>query len=824
MLSMLSMVQRASRLMALCGATSAPRRFRRGEVPERPIRLSAWLLVRVIGGLALLPMAGLLPAQTPLDEEAPWPRVRSTNGNKVTLYVPQVERWTSNWFSARAAVEVKLAGAKKDLLGVVWFDARGSVDFSNRLVTLDRLEISRGRFPEAADSGSNALAAVREVLPSGARTVSLDYLITALGFVQAAARQGPGGLKHTPPEILWATNRTVLVLVDGEPLRRAIPDTALERVVNTPAFLVYDKGSASFYLSGDERWFTAVTLKGPWSLAQQLPGEVAALLPAPTNAPPAARAEPPPRIIVSTTPAELLMTGGLPDFQPIRGTALQYAADTDSQLFFHTTEREAYLLISGRWYKAKSLNGPWNHVAPGDLPADFAKIPSGSPQAIVLASVPGTPQAELAVVANSVPTTATVSRRDARIEIGYDGEPQFKPIEGTQMKYAVNAQQPVILAGGKYYALDNGVWFVAEAPAGPWSVATEVPEEVYTIPPSSPVYYATFARVYQATDEEVEVGYTAGYQGAYEDEGTVVYGTGYDYEPWEGDEYYGWGWTWGYNYAYVPWYQWWVWRPWWNPPGGLRAAVIENIYDRWQGRNGITHYDGGAIRAAIPQGSGVFGGHPALYGRHWPSAPSAPSARSALSAGSAASSASAASARSATSARSALSAPQAPPANALALNPYARPESAIRAGEIPRGAQALSSVRQAPGSGRDLYASPDGGIYQRRNEGWYRKQAGGGWSFYAPTQGTIDRTAAARGAQQVGAGTLYRPTAAQGQGTARTGMAANRVPNAGGEARAQEVAALERQYYARSVAQMRAQNARASGNFSRPARPARSRR
>jgi hypothetical protein len=121
---------------------------------------------------------------------------------------------------------------------------------------------------------------------------------------------------------------------------------------------------------------------------------------------------------------------------------LQYAADTDSQLFFHTTDREAYLLISGRWFKAKSLEGPWTHVAPRDLPADFVKIPPGSAQAVVLASVPNTRQAELAVLANSVPTTATVSRRDTAIQLSYDGEPKFKPIEGTHMSYAVNAQLP----------------------------------------------------------------------------------------------------------------------------------------------------------------------------------------------------------------------------------------------------------------------------------------------------------------------------------------------------------------------------------------------
>ena len=381
------------------------------------------------GTIAVALAARFLAAQTPVDEEAPWPRVRSTNGHSVTLHLPQVERWTTNWFSARAAVEVKQAEAKADLFGVVWFEAHGTVDQADRRVVLDRLEITKARFPEAPDNGSNALALVREVFPSGARTVSLDYLITALGFEQAAAREGPSGLKHTPPDLIWATNNTVLILIDGEPVLCPIPDTTFERVVNTPALLVRDKTTATIYLAGDGRWFAAGSLKGPWSLAQNPPAEVAALASAPTSDSPAQSESPAPRIIVRTSPTELLVTAGLPDFRPVRGTVLYYAADSDSQLFLHNTTRALYLLLSGRWYKAKSLNGPWSHVAPYDLPADFARIPPGSPQAVVLASVPDTPQAELALLANSVPTTATVNRSEAKIQLAYDGDPQFKTIE-----------------------------------------------------------------------------------------------------------------------------------------------------------------------------------------------------------------------------------------------------------------------------------------------------------------------------------------------------------------------------------------------------------
>jgi hypothetical protein len=345
------------------------------------------------------------------------------------------------------------------------------------------------------------------------------------------------------------------------------------------------------------------------------------------------------------------------------------------------------------------------------------------------------------------------------------------------MSYAVNAQLPMVQLGTNYYAVDNAVWFVAASPTGPWEVATEVPEEIYTIPPSSPVYYATFVRVYDADDEKVEIGYTPGYTGSYEDDGTTVYGTGYDYEPYYGDDYYGWGWSWGYSYWYVPWYGWWFWNPWWNDRGGLRAAVIDNVYDRWQGRNGVTPHDGFAGAAGRAWQRQAYSGYPALYGRF-----QGPTRAVAW----------------------------APPASTLALNPYSRPQTPPRAGDLPHGAQLLSAVRQAPGGGRDLYASPDGNVYQRRNDGWYRRQAAGNWSFYAPTQGQVQRGQAggATGTQRSAAGGANRIASVPIAPTARAQGFRERAPDVGGEARAQEVAALERQYYARALGQTRTQNMR----------------
>ncbi len=93
------------------------------------------------------------------------------------------------------------------------------------------------------------------------------------------------------------------------------------------------------------------------------------------------------------------------------------------------------------------------------LPADFSKIPEGSPKDNVLASVAGTDAAREAVMDAQIPQTAKVDRKTANTSVTYDGEPQFKDIDGTSLQYAVNTPGSVVKYRGRYYTVDNGVWF-----------------------------------------------------------------------------------------------------------------------------------------------------------------------------------------------------------------------------------------------------------------------------------------------------------------------------------------------------------------------------
>jgi hypothetical protein len=141
----------------------------------------------------------------------------------------------------------------------------------------------------------------------------------------------------------------------------------------------------------------------------------------------------------------------------------------------------------------------------------------------VLASIPGSPQATEAVVANSTPQMATVARAVATTTPFFDGEPQLKAIEGTTMQYVVNTPGAVVqVTPTTFFTVDAGVWFVSNTVKGPYQVADKVAPEIYKIPASSPLYYVTFVHVYSSTDSTVTTGYTGGYTGAVTTTNNVV--------------------------------------------------------------------------------------------------------------------------------------------------------------------------------------------------------------------------------------------------------------------------------------------------------------
>ena len=95
-------------------------------------------------------------------------------------------------------------------------------------------------------------------------------------------------------------------------------------------------------------------------------------------------------IVVSTAPAEIIQSKGEATYKAIDGTSLSFVSNSTDNIFKDKNSSLIYILISGRWYKSSSLNGPWTYNEPDKLPADFSNIPQGSDKDEVLASVAGT--------------------------------------------------------------------------------------------------------------------------------------------------------------------------------------------------------------------------------------------------------------------------------------------------------------------------------------------------------------------------------------------------------------------------------------------------
>jgi len=508
---------------------------------------------------------------------ADWPRDVQSSAGTITIYQPQIDSFKEDVLDARSAVSVTSENGGEPVFGVVWLECHALTDRVSRTVTLTDVKVNEIKFPAGSHPQTATVrAALEEEIPRLDITFSLDELLVGLETAQKE-NESAQDLDLAPPEIIVTNHPAVLVRIDGDPQVEDIEGTSLRRVVNTPFFVVQEPGSGTFYLHGGDIWYSAAALKGPWRSGAVPPQQVADAYKNSQSSDVAAgdsaasdvsaRTGKVPDIVVTTEPAELISSDGALQFSPINGTGLLYASNTPNKLFMEVASQNYYLLISGRWYSAKKVNGPWSSVAPEKLPADFAKIPPGSERDDVLASVPGTTPAKEAVLDAQIPQMAEVDRSTTSSEVQYDGDPQFQPIENTPMEYAVNSPTPVIHVSGRYYECDRGVWFESAAPRGPWGVCIAVPPVIYTIPPRSPVYYVRYVRVYRYTPTTVYVGYTSGYTGSYVYRGTVVYGTGYHYHPWFRRYYFPRPWTWGFAVYYDPWTGWSMGYSWWRPNG-----------------------------------------------------------------------------------------------------------------------------------------------------------------------------------------------------------------------------------------------------------------
>jgi len=664
---------------------------------RRIARATRWL---VAFALVCAAASAAIPALAlPTD----WPREIKTAKGTMIIYQPQVEDLKNDLLTARAAFSITETGKTEPVFGVFWIDAKIQTDRDTDTATILGAKVTKVRLPGITPEQEKKIGVfVEGEVPKWHVTLSMAQLMAGLAAAQKE-RATDANLKSDPPKILYSDVPAVLIFIDGEPRLAAIEKSSLQRVINTPFAIVFDPASKDYYLSGNNVWYSAKAALGPWSYLAKAPAQVAALVPPDTSAA-AKTPNPPPKVIVATVPTELIFTDGAAKYAPISGGELLYVTNSESDILKEISTQKIWIVVSGRWYSSMKLDGPWTFVRSDQLPPSFAKIPPDSDMGHALANVAGTPQADDALADAQIPQTSAVKRSEAKLEVKYDGAPKFEKVSGTDVEYAVNTGVQVLKINGKYYAVDQGVWYVASDANGPWVVSDKRPPEVDSIPPESPVYNVKYVYVYSSTPSVVYVGYTPGYVGCYPYYGTVVWGTGYYYPPYVSPVvYYPRPVTYGFHAAYNPWTGSWAF-------GVTASNGFMTVGVAWGG--GYHGYPGGYYRPVGWYGAGGYyrppyygGGYhrPPGYGGYRPPPGYHPPGG-----------------------YNSRSTPYAGGARAPTNNLYNRPENANRAAPSQRPAN-VNQPKPATGKANNVYGDKNGDVYKRDNSGDWQKREGNSW-------------------------------------------------------------------------------------------------
>ena len=326
-------------------------------------------------------------AAAPAPANPGWPRVSKRDGIQFVVYQPQIENWKDfqdlTW---RMAVGVTPRGGK-EVLGVLDMQGKTSVDFEAKSVVISDMEITGTHFQW---ENAEKMAELVKPLSQGSVTMSLHRLVSCAPKMESV----PGvKLNNDPPQIFVGYSPSILLNVNGAPVLSEISETNLKYVANTHWAIFFD--GTNYYMPVGQLWLTSGSLDGKWTPTRTVPAAMSMVVKEQRWSalkkmvpPPAKPAGPVPAVFYSDKPADIILFDGQPEYTPIPDTQLMYATNTDSVLFVYTPTGEVYYLTGGRWFGAKSLEGPWT-FATQNLPADFKKIPTSSPASAILASVPG---------------------------------------------------------------------------------------------------------------------------------------------------------------------------------------------------------------------------------------------------------------------------------------------------------------------------------------------------------------------------------------------------------------------------------------------------
>lgn len=193
------------------------------------------------------------------------------------------------------------------------------------------------------------------------------------------------------PSVFVSNGPAELIVTNGAPKLEAVAGTSLLWVSNTESDLFRYTQEGPFYYLVAGRWFSSVTLNGPWVFATpdlpedftRIPADhprarVLASVPGSTAAMEAvllAQIPQTARVKISEVKAPAVVFQGAPQFEPISDTSLHMAVNTDKAII--KVGDLYYMCFQGVWFMATSPEGPWEVTK--SVPGEIYTIPPSSP-------------------------------------------------------------------------------------------------------------------------------------------------------------------------------------------------------------------------------------------------------------------------------------------------------------------------------------------------------------------------------------------------------------------------------------------------------------
>src|SRR5216683_6282598 len=157
----------------------------------------------------------LLASIIAFAQDPGWPRQFKNNGSVLVVYPPQVEDWQSyQTLDFRMAFSLTPAYQTKQVVGVVYINAKTAVDTYNHMVAISNMNITQVHFP-GLDPGT---AASMEQIVRSALNISQTVNVSMERIVACTPKPQTNNtvnVQNNPPVIFVSTTPAIILQLEG---------------------------------------------------------------------------------------------------------------------------------------------------------------------------------------------------------------------------------------------------------------------------------------------------------------------------------------------------------------------------------------------------------------------------------------------------------------------------------------------------------------------------------------------------------------------------------------------------------------------------------